>query len=426
MDVGTTGSPATAAAASGRGGWSERWRRFRDRRLRGIRVSDLLSVDRSVLVQALKIALSAGLAWALAQWILGSPSPIWAPITASLIAVLTVRDSIWDAGQKVLAVVVGLVVAIWLGGLIGLHAWSISVIVAVGFLAGKILRLPPGAAAQIPITGLFVLALGSDLIAERFLDTLIGAATAVLVNLAIAPPNHVNAAAKSMIALADDVVDELNEMSAGIASRWSLRQAVGWLEAARRHRGPAMMAADDVRQAEQSLQLRPGRAAWMPALVRLQRATDTLLVVEVQVRVIARTLRDTAEKVPTTDERQPPMPMASGLLRATGDAIEAFAHSVVALGRDAHAEVIGGPARRAVARARERIDAINGDLGDLLAANLSRGIYLGALVVETSRILDELESGLDSAAGASGGDGVEDDTGAGPKRGTDLSDRPDS
>ena len=213
---------------------------------------------------------------------------------------LTVRDSIWDAGQKVLAVVVGLVVAIWLGGLIGLHAWSISVIVAVGFLAGKILRLQPGAAAQIPITGLFVLALGSDLIAERFLDTLIGAATAVLVNLAIAPPNHVNAAAKSMIALADDVVDELNEMSAGIASRWSLRQAVGWLEAARRHRGPAMMAADDVRQAEQSLQLRPGRAAWTPALVRLQRATDTLLVVEVQVRVIARTLRDTAEKVPTT------------------------------------------------------------------------------------------------------------------------------
>ncbi len=404
MDVGTTGSAAATAGEAGQTGWTARWRRFRRRRLRGIRLSDLLSVDRSVLVQALKIALSAGLAWALAQWISGSPSPIWAPITASLIAVLTVRDSIWDAAQKVLAVIVGLLVAIWLGGLIGLHAWSISVIVAVGFLAGKMLRLQPGAAAQIPITGLFVLALGSDLVPERFLDTLIGAAVAVLVNLVIAPPNHVNAAAKSMVELADDVVDELAEMSAGIAARWSADQAVGWLEAARRHRGPAMMAANDVRQAEQSLQLRPGRAAWTPALNRLQHATDTLLVVEVQVRVIARTLRDTAEKVPTSDGRQPPMPMASGLLRATADAIEAFAHSVVAMGKDVHPEVIGGPARRAIGLARDRIDAINADLGDLLAANLSRGIYLGALVVETSRILDELTSGLESVSPVPAGD----------------------
>ena len=34
-------------------------------------------------------------------------------------------------------------------------------IVAVGFLVGKVLRLSGGAAAQIPINGLFVLALGA-------------------------------------------------------------------------------------------------------------------------------------------------------------------------------------------------------------------------------------------------------------------------
>ena len=32
----------------------------------------------------------------------------------------------------------------------------------------------------------------------------------------------------------------------------------------------------------------------------------------------------------------------------------------------------------------------------MLAANLARGVFLGAMVVETGRVLDELESGLDA------------------------------
>ena len=89
---------------------------------------------------------------------------------------------------------IGIAVAIWLGGLIGLHAWSIAVIVAVGFLVGKVLRLNGGAAAQIPINGLFVLALGSRRrqVEQRFLDTLIGAGVAVVVNFAVVPPNYVS------------------------------------------------------------------------------------------------------------------------------------------------------------------------------------------------------------------------------------------
>jgi hypothetical protein len=44
--------------------------------------------------------------------------------------------------------------------------------------------------------------------------------------------------------------------------------------------------------------------------------------------------------------------------------------------------------------ARARIEEINADLADLMAANLPRGVYLGTLVVETGRILDELDAGL--------------------------------
>lgn len=374
-----------------------RWRAWRgggSRRKRSL--GELLDIDRAVIVQTVKVAFSAGLSWALAQWWLDSPAPIWAPITASLIALLTVRASVRDAAEKVFAVILGILVAIWLGSLIGLHAWSISVIVGIGFLAGKVLRLGPGAAAQIPINGLFVLGLGSAGIEQRFLDTLIGAGVAVLVNFVIIPPNHVAAATRSVAELADGVVDSMTALAAGIARPWPGRAALEWLLDARALGRLSATAESEVRKADQSLSLHPTRASWAASMVRLRQANETLQVVELQNRTITRTVRDVSVKIDERDGRQAPMPMAAAMLVATADAIEAFAHTVLRAEKGATLDVVGGPARRAVGIARDRIEAINDDLGDMLAANLSRGVFLGALTIETGRILDELCAGLNA------------------------------
>ena len=384
--------------------------RWRDRPL-----SDLLAIDRGVLVQAFKIALSAGASWALAVWWLSSPSPIWAPITASLIALLTVRASVRDALEKVVAVLIGILVAIWLGGLIGLHAWSIALIVAVGFLIGKALRLNGGAAAQIPINGLFVLALGSAQVEQRFLDTLIGAGVAVAVNVAVVPPNYVSSATRSVAAFADSLVEVLAGIAAGITRPWTFDQASGWLRTAREQGRFATAAESDVDKATQSLHLHPGRSSWANALDRLKQTNDTLQIVEVQVRTLARTVRDIASKVPDRDGSQPPMPMASAMMTAASDAIEAFAHTLLRAEKDAQAMVSGGAARRSIENARAKIAEINADLADMLSANLVRGVFLGALVVETGRILDELAAGLDAMGPKAGdpGPAVEPDPDAG-------------
>ena len=160
------------------------------------------------------------------------------------------------------------------------------------------------------------------------------------------------------------------------------------------------MAESDVERASQSLQMHPGRSSWTGSLERLKQTNDTLQIVEVQVRTLARTLRDIATKLPSGTGRQPPMPMASGMLAATSDAIEAFAHTLLRAEKDTKAVVVGNAARRSIDLARERITAINADLGDMLAANLSRGVFLGALVVETGRILDELDAGLTAMDGS--------------------------
>ncbi len=393
--------PATDPAAPGepgRRGVFGRWmrsltgrRRWRDRPL-----SELLGIDRGVLVQAFKISLSAGVSWALAVWWLSSPSPIWAPITASLIALLTVRDSVRDAAEKVVAVLIGILVAIWLGGLIGLHAWSIALIVGFGFLLGKVLRLGGGAAAQIPINGLFVLALGSSQVEQRFLDTLIGAAVAVVVNFAVVPPNYVREASRSVSSFADGLVEVLTSISDGISRPWTRTESAGWLRAAREQGKFATAAESDAERAAKSLHFHPGRASWTNALDRLQQANDTLQIVDVQIRTLARTVRDIASKVPDSDGTQPPMPMAAAMLRSAADAIEAFAHTLLRAEKDASPVVVGGTARRSVDLARARITEINADLADMLAAHLTRGVFLGTMVVETGRVLDELETGLNA------------------------------
>ncbi len=373
------------------------------RRLRALRgggsrrkrsIGELLEIDRSVILQALKVAVSAGLSWALAQWLLDTPAPIWAPLTASLIAMLTVRASIRDAAEKIFAVILGILVAIWLGGLIGLHAWSISLIVGIGFLAGKVLRLGPGAAAQIPVNGMFVLALGSAGIEQRFLDTLIGAAVAVLVNFIVIPPNHVAAATRSVADLADRVVDCLSTLAIGISRPWPAEESVQWLLDARELGRLSASAESEVVKADQSLSLHPIRSSWAASMDRLRQTNETLQVVELQNRTIARTVRDIARKFKADNGRQVAMPMASAMLLATADAIEAFAHTVLRAERGASPDVVAGPARRAIGIARERSQAISADLSDMLAASLTRGVFLGTLVVETGRILDELDAGL--------------------------------
>jgi hypothetical protein len=111
-------------------------------------------------------------------------------------------------------------------------------------------------------------------------------------------------------------------------------------------------------------------------------------------------VRDIASKVPRGDGTQPPMPMASAMVNATAAAIEAFAHTLLRAEKDANPEVAGGAANRSIEAARKKIAEINGDLADFLAANLTRGVFLGALVVETGRILDELDAGLAAMSGA--------------------------
>jgi hypothetical protein len=134
----------------------------------------------------------------------------------------------------------------------------------------------------------------------------------------------------------------------------------------------------------------------------VHRALRVVRVIGVQVSVLARTLRDTADRIPAIYERQAPMPRAAEMLASTAGAVDAFSDALL---DDPDDESTGSfaAARAEITRARSQIADIREDLKDLIDANLSRGVYLATLVVETERILDELEAAMsrrDTVAGA--------------------------
>lgn len=355
-----------------------------------------LQLDRPFLIRWLKVAASATAAWLLAKWAFPHANPVYAPITACFVAFVTIRASFQDAAQRVVAVVLGIGVAYFIGSTFGLSVWTVLAVVAIGVLLGQVLRLQNGAANQVPISGLLIMTIGTTPgnVGERIVETLIGAGVSVLVNWLVFPPNHVTAARSAVQQLIDQVAGVLAEMADGISRRWVRAEAAGWLQDARAIGRSAGAAEDAVESGADSLRLRPGRAGLLAEQERTASAMDTIQIVEVQVRVLGRTLRDTADALGDETGSLPPIRMGSGVLAGAAHAIELF--GIAALSSDpAERESARAQAQEVVSRTRQVLVEINADLADMTAANLARGLHLGALVVESGRVLDEITDGLD-------------------------------
>jgi len=86
---------------------------------------------------------------------------------------------------------VGVLVAFGFARVAGIHAWSIALVVFVSILAGQALRLGQQGSVQVPVSALLVLVLGATTggyALDRVVDTAIGAACGILVNLVVVPP----------------------------------------------------------------------------------------------------------------------------------------------------------------------------------------------------------------------------------------------
>src|SRR3984957_15950161 len=205
-----------------------RWRTFRPST-----TSHVLPtlVSRTQMLLALKAAVAAGVAWAVALLADPHSRPYFAPLAVILIVQPTVYDSLSRAFQRVVGVVVGVVAALAVSHFLSLSGWSIAIIVFVGLLLGWSARLGPQGAVQIPVSALLVFAVGSATPGyggRRVLDTLIGSAiavVAVLVSPSAPAPERVVADALAPLQRCRDI---LTDIGSAIASAWTSEEAEAW------------------------------------------------------------------------------------------------------------------------------------------------------------------------------------------------------
>jgi uncharacterized membrane protein YccC len=232
-------------------------------------------------------------AWVLTAHVFHMAQPFLAPWAALLTVHATVFGSLKRALQQVGASLIGVLLA-FAAGLLGLNALSLGAAVLVGLLVGSVprLRLETTTAAA---TALVVLTTGysgdSGMLLSRLLETSVGAAIGLLVNLLVWPPLRDRSAAARIDAIDDRIGDLLVEMAEAVrGGRIDVR---GWVARTRALDDDIEEAWRARTQARESGRLNPRRAARgrMHEAERFDAILDRLEQAVAETRSLAGTIR---------------------------------------------------------------------------------------------------------------------------------------
>jgi uncharacterized membrane protein YccC len=275
-------------------------------------------------LQLLKTVGAAVLAWVLAREAFHIAQPFLAPWAALLTVHATVYRTFRRGAQQVGATVLGVLIAFAIGGLLGLGALSLALTLTLALLVGSVkgLRAESTTAAA---TALVVLATGysddGQMLLARLLDTSIGIAVGVLVNLLVWPPLRDRSAAAQVDVIDDEVGKLLCDIAAALREGCPREAADDWIGRTRELDEAIERGWGVVRQARESGRLNPRRAARgrMRAAAGFGEILERLEQAVSEARSMARTIR--LEPVPPGDWDPAFRDPWLGLLERAGTAI---------------------------------------------------------------------------------------------------------
>ena len=288
--------------------------------------------------------MAAVLAYVLAVWLLGDQiPPLLAPLTALLVAQLTIFETVKSGLERVGSVVAGVLIAVLLSNFVGLTWWSLGIAIFASLVLGQLLRLGDHT-LEVPISAMLVLAVaGHTQIAAlgRVVETLIGAVTGMAVSVLLKPPMYVQPAGDAIGALANEMAELLAAMGEELTDGWSSEQARSWADRARQLDRPLRAAEIALARGEESMRLNPRQRRVREGASSLRAALAALEHSAVQIRGITRDLSDLAEGIEASGQAEPELLVALGrLLVELGGGVAAFGQLV--------APEVAGPPREAV------------------------------------------------------------------------------
>ncbi|WP_234310482.1 MULTISPECIES: FUSC family protein [unclassified Streptomyces] len=341
--------------------------------------------DRYQVVQSLKAAAAAIIAWALTGWWLDAPMALMAPWAAVALVQGTVYRSLRTAVQLFVMIAAGTLLAAGAAALTGDTMIAMVVALPLATLLGNLASVG-GQGLYASTTALFVLAYGSyslPAVAHRLLETLVGAVVGVAVNAVVLPPVHSLHAGKLAAALPRDCARLLREMGDGL-EEYDAQRAESWNRSA----NDLLTALSELyvgrRWDSESFRLNPVR--------RLRRSTPApsadwdIVWARVANRLLGLTLTlwETA-----SENRELPRP-PDRALDELGRLLSAAADACTAYGTImAHGDDDEGRDRRdtALADAHRGLAALKGRLH---GQEPDVGAAIGSLVADCQALLDDL------------------------------------
>jgi uncharacterized membrane protein YgaE (UPF0421/DUF939 family) len=298
-------------------------------------------------IQLVKTAVAAVLAWVLAAEVFSLPQAFLAPWAALLVVHATVYRTFSRGLRQVTGAVLGVLLAYVVGNLVGLSALAVAVLLVVGLVVGS-MRWFKEESTAVAATGLVVLTTGFSthdaVLLDRLADTGIGIVVGLAVNLVVWPPLRDYSAARAIDAIDDGVGELLRDMAAGLQGDPDQDLVTEWVDRTRDLDEDIDQAWAMVRQSKESGRLNPRRAA------RTVRASDAFEEI----------LRDNEQAVAES----------RSMARTLGHSIDAlrewepvFKERWLALLREA-GEAIGAPDSARVIQVRTDLTALAVDLGD--------------------------------------------------------------
>lgn len=254
--------------------------------------------------RVIKSAVAAVLAWMLARLLPDNATPILAPLTAIFSINLTIAGSMRDAGQRVVGVVFGIVLAVLVSEYIGPNAWAIFLVVLISFYVGRRLGLDAGGVQQIAVSALLIVlgAASSALDTAAVLhlaNTLIGTGVGLLLNASVSPPNYLPDARRRLLEVGEAIRDDLAALAESVRTGISNDEAVTTLHFARETNAQLLELDTALNQARESLQFNLLGRRQRELLGRYHQADLALEHASIQTRMIARALADaTAQDAP--------------------------------------------------------------------------------------------------------------------------------
>ncbi|MFD8232437.1 FUSC family protein [Streptomyces sp. NPDC059696] len=346
-----------------------------------------------VVVQTLRSATAATIAYVIALRLSPEPAPLTAPLTALLVVQVTLYATITNGFRRVNAVVTGVLVAIAFSLLVGLTWWSLALLLLASLVVGRLVRVEEYV-PEVAISAMLVLGVTSvgEYAWARVVETLIGAAVGLACNLLLAPPVWVEEAGESIDGLARRLRQLMLRMGEEAARGTPVDRAEMQLHEARRLDHDIIEVDAALRQAEDSLRLNPRVQDSVLHRVVLRTGLDTLEICTVVLRVLARSLTDLAKaRAPRPLFEAETGAALEQVLSEIADAVVSFAVLVTT-----HLSASAESAEERLAAELRTAAGTRDKLALLLHEEAERSPdhwqLPGAVLTEVNRILDELDT----------------------------------